>query len=139
MSLEHIVEKIIAEGKAEAERIVQETRKKAADIRTAAEKEAAERAAAYLKESEQGATLQANQIMAQARLEKKIALLRQKRDLLDEVLRKAFSRTAPDEIRLKRQVVVRNGTREEPFDRDRLLEELRPRLERDILEALKIH
>ncbi len=138
MSLEHIVEKIIAEGKAEADRIVQESRKKAADIRTAAEKEAIEGAAAYLKETEREASLQANQVMAQARLEKKISLLRQKRELLDEVLRKAFSQTAPDEIRLKRQVVVKDGTREEPFDRDRLLEELRPRLERDILEALKI-
>ncbi|MFZ2054971.1 MAG: V-type ATP synthase subunit E family protein [Candidatus Aminicenantales bacterium] len=138
MSLEHIVEKIIAEGKAEADRIVQESRKKAADIRTAAEKEATEKSAAYLKETEREVSLQANQVMAQARLEKKIALLRQKRELLDEVLRKAFSQTAPDEIRLKRQVVVKDGTREEPFDRDRLLEELRPRLEKDILEALGI-
>jgi vacuolar-type H+-ATPase subunit H len=138
MGLEHIVEKIIAEGKAEAEKIVQESLKKAADIQTEAEKEAAEKAAAYLKEIEREASLQANQIMAQARLEKKISLLRQKRALLDEVLRKAFSQMAPDEIRIKRQVVVKDGTREEPFDADRLLEELRPRLERDILEALKI-
>ena len=138
MSLENIVEKIIAEGKAEAERIAQESRKKAADIRTAAEKEAAEGAAAHLKETEREASLQANQIRAQARLEKKIALLRQKRELLDEVLRKAFSQTAPEEIRLKRQVVVKDGIREEPIEPDRLLEELRPRLERDILEALKI-
>ncbi|MDH4270630.1 MAG: V-type ATP synthase subunit E family protein [Candidatus Aminicenantes bacterium] len=138
MGLEHIVEKIIAEGKAEADKIVQESRKKAADIQTEAEKEAAERAAAHLKETEREASLQANQIMAQARLEKKISLLRQKREILDEVLRKAFSQTDPDQIRLKRQVVVKDGTREEPFDADRLLEELRPRLERDILEALKI-
>jgi vacuolar-type H+-ATPase subunit H len=138
MGLEQIVEKIIAEGKAEAEGIIQESREKAADIRAAAEKEAAERAAAFLKETEREASLQANQIMAQARLEKKIALLRQKREHLDEVLRKAFGQTAPDEIRLRRKVVVKDGIREEPFDPDRLLEELRPRLEKDILEALKI-
>jgi len=138
MGLEHIIEKIIAEGKTEAEKIVQESRKKAADIQTEAEKEAAERAASHLKETEREASLQANQIMAQARLEKKIALLRQKRELLDEVLRKAFGQTAPEEIRLKRQVVVKDGIKEEPFDADRLLEELRPRLEKDILEALKI-
>ncbi len=138
MSIEQIVEKIIAEGRAEADRIVQESRTKAADFRTAAEKEAAERAAAYLKDMEREASLQANQIMAQARLEKKIALLRQKRELLDQVLRKAFSQMAADEIRLKRKVVAKDGTREEPFDANRLLEELRPRLERDILETLKI-
>lgn len=138
MSLEHIVEKIIAEGKAEAERIVQESRRKAEDVRTAAEKEAAERAAATLMEAEREAALQANQIMAQARLEKKIALLRQKRELLDEVLKDAFHQTAPDEIRLKRQVVDKDGVREEAIDRDRLIEELRPRLEKEILEALKV-
>jgi vacuolar-type H+-ATPase subunit H len=138
MGLEQIVEKIISEGKAEAEKIVQESRQKAIDIQASAEKDGAERAALYLKESEREASLQANQIMAQARLEKKIALLRQKRELLDEVLRKAFSQSVPAEIRLKRKVVVKDGTREEPFDPDRLLEELRPRLERDVLEALKI-
>lgn len=138
MSIEQIVEKIIAEGQAEADKIVQESRTKAVDLRTAAQKEAAERAAAYLKETEREASLQANQVTAQARLEKKIALLRQKRKLLDEVLRKAFSQMAAGEIGLKRQVVAKDGTREEPFDPDRLLEELRPRLERDILESLKI-
>jgi vacuolar-type H+-ATPase subunit H len=138
MSIEQIVEKIIAEGRAEADKIIQESRKKAADLRTAAEKEAAEKAAAYLKETEREASLQANQITAQARLEKKIALLRQKRDLLDEVLRKAFGQMPADEIRLKRQVVAKDGIREESFDPDKLLEEVRPRLERDVLETLKI-
>ena len=138
MGLEQIVEKIISEGKAEAERIVQESRKKAADIRAAAEKEAAERSAVTLKEAEREASLQANQIMAQARLERKIALLRQKRELLDDVLKSAFRQMAPDEIQVKRKVVVKDGTREEPFDPDRLLEELRPRLEKEVLEALKI-
>jgi vacuolar-type H+-ATPase subunit H len=138
VGLEQIVEKIISEGKAEAERIVQEGRKKAADIQAAAEKDAAERAAVNLKETEREAALQANQIMAQARLEKRIALLRQKRELLDEVLKKAFRQTAPDTIPLKRIVVGKDGTREEPFDPARLLEELRPRLERDILDVLKI-
>lgn len=138
MGLEQIVEKIISEGKAEAEKIVEESRKKAADIQAAAEKDAAEKATLYLKEAEREASLQANQIMAQARLERKIALLRQKREILDEVLKKAFGQTAPDDIPLKRKVVVKDGTREEPFDRERLLEELRPRLEKDVLDVLKI-
>jgi vacuolar-type H+-ATPase subunit H len=138
MGIENIIEKILAEGRVEAERIVQENRKKAAEIRAAAEKEAGERASATLKEAEREASLQANQIMAQARLEKRIALLRQKREILDEVLKKAFSQTPGGEIHLKRQVVEKDGIREEQFGRDRLLEELRARLERDILEALKI-
>jgi hypothetical protein len=137
MGIENIIEKILAEGRVEAERIVQENRKKAAEIRAAAE-EAGERASATLKEAEREASLQANQIMAQARLEKRIALLRQKREILDEVLKKAFSQTPGGEIHLKRQVVEKDGIREEQFGRDRLLEELRARLERDILEALKI-
>ncbi len=138
MSLEQIVEKIIAEGKAEAERIVQEGRQKAEAVRTAAEKEAAERAASTLKDAEREAALQANQIMAQARLEKRIALLRQKRELLDKVLKDAFYQMAPGEIRLKRRVVDKDGVREESIDREKLIEELRPRLEKEILEALKI-
>ncbi len=138
MSLEQIVEKIIAEGKAEAERIVQEGRQKAEAVRTAAEKEAAERAASTLKDAEREAALQANQIMAQARLEKKIALLRQKRELLDKVLKDAFYQMAPGEIRLKRRVVDKDGVREESIDMEKLIEELRPRLEKEILEALKV-
>lgn len=138
MSLEQIVEKIIAEGKAEAERIVQEGRQKAEAVRIAAEKEAAERAASTLKDAEREAALQANQIMAQARLEKKIALLRQKRELLDKVLKDAFYQMAPGEIRLKRRVVDKDGVREESIDREKLIEELRPRLEKEILEALKV-
>ena len=138
MSLDNIVEKIIAEGKAEAENLVRESREKAAAILSAAEKEAAEQADTALKEAERQASLQANQILAQARLEKKIALLRQRRELLDEVLKKAFQQAAPGQAGLKRRIVGKEGARDEPFDRDRLLEELRPRLEREILEALKI-
>lgn len=138
MSLENIIEKILAEAKSEAERLVRESRDKAAAVLSAAEKEAEERASAFLKEAEREATLQANQVMAQARLEKKIALLRQKRELLDDVLRRAFHQAVPDEIGLKRQVVGKDGIEEEPFDRDRLIEELRPLLEKQILETLKI-
>lgn len=138
MSLENIIEKILAEAKGEAERIVRESRDKAAAVLSAAEKEANERASAFLKEAEREATLQANQIMAQARLEKKIALLRQKRELLDEVLKRAFDQAIPDEIGLKRQVVGKEGVEEEPFDRGRLIEELRSLLEKEILETLKV-
>lgn len=138
MSLEKIIERIISDAEEEAGRIVAASREKAGAIVRDAEREAKERSAAILREAEREASFRANQILAQARLEKKIALLREKRDLLEMVLRKAFSRAAPGEIRIKRQVVVREGIKEEDFDRERLLEELRPRLERDIVEALKI-
>ena len=138
MSLEKIIERIISEASEEGGRIVAESRRKAAEVQSAAEREAVDRAAAYLREVEREASLEANRIMAQARLEKKIAVLRQKRELLDEVLAAAFQKIAADEIPLKREVVVKDGRREEPFDRARLIEELRPRLEREILEALKI-
>ena len=138
MSLENIIEKILTEAKGEAERIVRESRKKAAAVLSTAEREANEQASAFLKEAEREATLQANQIMAQARLEKKIALLRQKRELLDRVLKRAFDQAVPDEIGLKRQVVGKEGVEEEPFDRDRLIEELRSLLEKEILETLKV-
>jgi vacuolar-type H+-ATPase subunit E/Vma4 len=138
MSLEKIIERIISDAEEEAGRIVASSREKAEGLVREAEREAAERSAAFLQEAEREASFRANQIMAQARLEKKIALLRERRDLLEKALRKAFSQAAPGEIRLKRQVVVRDGIREEDFNRERLLEELRPRLEKDIVEALKI-
>lgn len=138
MSLEKIIERIVSDAQEEAERIVAGSREKAESLKGTAERQASESFAAYLKEAEREADLQANQIMAQARLERKIALLRQKREILDEVLKKAFSLAASGGIGLKRQVVLRDGTRMEEFDRDRLLKELRPRLEKDIVEILKI-
>jgi vacuolar-type H+-ATPase subunit H len=138
MSLEKIIERIISDAEAEAGRIVASSRESAEGLVREAEREAAERSAAFLQEAERDASFRANQLLAQARLEKKIALLRERRDLLEKVLRRAFAQAAPAEIRLKRQVVVRDGIKEEDFDRERLLEELRPRLEKDIVEALKI-
>ena len=138
MSLEKIIERIISDAEAEAGRIIASSREKAEGLVREAELEASERSAAFLQEAERDASFRANQIMAQARLEKKIALLRERRDLLEKVLRKSFDQAAPKGIRLRRQVVAREGMKEEDFDRERLLEELRPRFERDIVEALKI-
>jgi vacuolar-type H+-ATPase subunit H len=138
MSLEKIIEKIISDAEAEAEKIILESRNRAENIRKSAEKEAAERAEAYLKEAEREAALQAGRIVTQARLEKKMKILRQKRELLDEVMRKAFEADFMRQKELKRKVVTKNGEREEAFAREKLMEEIRSRLESDILEALKI-
>jgi vacuolar-type H+-ATPase subunit E/Vma4 len=138
MSLEKIIERIISDAEEEAGRIVLASRRKAEGIIREAEKEAAERSAAFLREAERESSFLANQVMAQARLEKKIAVLRERRKLLDLVLEKAFRQAAPEKIRLKRQVVVRDGITEEDLDRKKLLEEMRPLLEKDIVEALGI-
>jgi vacuolar-type H+-ATPase subunit E/Vma4 len=138
MSLEKIVAKIISDAEAEAEKVIQESRDKAANIRMAAEKEGAERAAAYLQEAEREAALEASRTVSQARLERKLKILRQKRELLDDILRSAFEADSLRQKELKRKIIVKDGEREELVAREQLIEELRSRLENDILEALKI-
>ncbi len=138
MSLEKIVEKIIADARAEGEQIILETRARAEGIKKAAEEEAEKRAAAYLQEAEREARLQAGRIVTQARLEKRMKILREKRALLEQVLTKAMSDEVLERRKLTRKVVDKKGEREEDFGRERLLEELRSRLEKDILDVLKI-
>jgi len=138
MSLEKIVEKIIADARSEGEKIILESRRTAEEIKAAARKEAEEKAAARRSEVERDARLQASRIVSQARLEKKLRLLTQKRELLDEVLTKAFDSDSFRRLEFKRQVVFRDGVREEAFDRGKFVAELRTRLEEEILDALKI-
>jgi len=138
MSLEKIVEKIIADARAEGEKIMLESRRKAEEIREAARKEAEEKAAARLNEADREARLQASRIVTQARLEKKLRVLAQRRELLDEVLTRVFDSDSLRRLELRRQVVVKDGVREEVFDRGKLIVELRTRLEKEILDALKI-
>lgn len=138
MSLEKIVEKIIADARFEAEKIVFESRRKAEEIKEAARKEAEEKAAARRGEVERKAQLQASRIVTQARLEKKLRLLARKRELLDEVMTQAFDNDSFRRLELKRQVVVKDGVQEEVLDRGKFIEELRTRLEAEILDALKI-
>ena len=138
MSLEKIVEKIFADAMAEAERISLETRERADGIKKAAKEEAEKRAAAYLQEAEREARLQASRIITQARLEKRMRILREKRALLEHVLERALSNDVLRQSKLKKQVIAKEGEREEDFSREQLFEELRSRLEKDILDVLKI-
>ena len=138
MSLEKIVERIISDARAEAEEFVLESRKKAEEIKQAARKEAEEKAAARLSEAEREARLQVSRILTQARLEKKLLVLRQRRELLDQVLTKALDSDSLRAVELKRRVVVKDGEREEVFGRGKLIVELRARLENEILDLLKI-
>lgn len=138
MSLEKILEKIIDDAQAEADKIILESKKKAAENKEKSRKEASELAEALVKEAERQGHLEASCIITQARLEKKINTLSRKKELIEEVLEKAFQRGAKGKERLKRKIIMKEGESEEPYDEEKLKEELRSKLENEILEALKI-
>jgi len=137
MSLESILEKIGREAQAERERIIHESREKAEKLRSEAELEARKQSAQLLKESAREAELEAHRLVTQARLQKRLRLLALKKELVDEVLDQAFDRQAEGAVSLKRQVVLKQGIREEILDRETLKQELRPQLEGYIAELLK--
>lgn len=138
MSLEKILKKIIDDAQAEADKVILESQKKAAEIKEKAQKEALELAEALVKEAESQGHLEASRLITQARLEKKINILSRKKELIEEVLEKAFQSLTLDQEGLKRKIIMKEGEREEPYDEEKLKEELRSRLENEILDALKI-
>ncbi len=138
MSLEKILEKIIDDAQAEADKIILESKKKAAENKEKARKEASDLAEAMVKEAERQSHLEASRIITQARLEKKINTLSRKKEIIEEVLEKAFQIGAKGKERLKRKIIMKEGESEEPYDEEKLMEELRSKLENEILEALKI-
>ncbi len=138
MSLEKIVEKILEEARAEADQIIQESLQKGEEIKENARKRGEEQANALLEEVERQAQLDAGRIITQARLEKKIMLLSTKKDLIDEVLEKVFQQLDLKKQKLKRKVILKEGEKEEPLDLEELKHQLRPKLEKEIAEVLKI-
>ncbi len=138
MSLEKILERITQDAQAEAERIISEGKKKAEEIKKNARKEAERLAAAVIEEAERKARLEASRLISQARLEKKIKVLSWKKALIDEILEKALQKANLGEEKLKKKIILKDGEREEFYQQDKLLEELRPRLENYILKVLKI-
>jgi vacuolar-type H+-ATPase subunit H len=138
MSLEKIVDKILDDARAEAERTRAESLRKAADIREEAKRQAGELAGALLREAEREARLEAGRIVTQARLEGRIGLLAAKKSLITEVLEKALGAAPVRGRSLTRTVILKDGEREEPFDRAKLLDEVRPGLENLIADILKI-
>ncbi len=138
MSLDNILKNIIADAQAEAEKIILESQKKAAQIKEKAKKEGSELAGALVKETERQGQLEASRIITQARLERKMVILSSKKEIIQEVLENAFKRGSKGTKGLKRKVIMKGGEREELFDEERLKEELRTKLESEILEALKI-
>lgn len=138
MSLEKIVEKIINDARAEAGRITQESQKKAAEIKETAQEEASRLAAALVEEAQRKANLEASRLITQARLEKRIHLLSRKKELIEEILGKALQKANIHEEALRKKIILKDGEQEESYDQNKLLEELRPKLENYILEVLKV-
>jgi vacuolar-type H+-ATPase subunit H len=138
MSLEKILEKIIEDAQTEADDIILESKKKAEEIKEKARNEASNLLEAMVKEAERQGQLEASRIVTKARLEKKINALARKKELIEEALEKAFQKGAKGKKDLKRKIIMKDGESEEPYDEEKLKEELRTKLESEILEALKI-
>jgi vacuolar-type H+-ATPase subunit E/Vma4 len=138
MSLEKILERITHDAQEETDKIISESKKKAEEIKKAAQKEAEGLAAVLIEEAERKARLEASRLITQARLEKRIKILSWKKELIDEILEKALQKANLGQKKLKKKVILKDGEREEFFHRDKLLEELRPKLENYILKVLKI-
>ena len=138
MSLEKILDKILEEARSEAEKILLESRQKAEEITQNARKQVEIQAITILDHTERQGNLEASRLVTQARLEKRIKILSCKKDLIDEVLDKAFQKQKGDKIGLKRKTIRKDGELEEFVDQEKLKQELRPKLEKDIAEVLKI-
>jgi len=138
MSLDKIVEKILDDAQAEAGKITAETRKKAEEIKESSRREGERLAEELIQEAEKKARLEASRIVTQARLEKRIQILAQKKKIIDEILEKALQKTDIGEREFKKRIVLKDGIREESYGREKLVEELRPKLENFIVEVLKI-
>lgn len=138
MSLEKILKKIIDDAQSEADKIILESEGKAEEIKEKAHEEALNLAEALMKEEERKAQLEASRLITQARLEKRISILSRKKELIDEVLEKAFQKRELGKEGLKRKIILKDGEKEEPYDEQRLKGEFRSKLENEIIEALKI-
>jgi hypothetical protein len=138
MSLEKILGKITSDAQAEVDSIISESKKKAEEIKEIARKEAEALAAALMEETERRARLVASRLVTQARLEKRINILSRKKELIDEIMEKAIKRADIGGKELRKKIVLKDGEREESYHRDRLLNELRPKLENYIVKVLKI-
>ncbi len=138
MSLEKILNTIIEDAQAEAVAIVKESQAKAEEIREAARQEAEGLVLAIHAEEERLGRLEASRLVTQARLEGRIDILSTKKEIIEDVLEEAMNRERSGINKLKRQIIMKGGEREEAFDENRLLEQIRPQLEKFINDALKL-
>ncbi|MBN2246379.1 MAG: hypothetical protein JW755_11100 [Candidatus Aminicenantes bacterium] len=138
MSLEKIIEKIIDDARSEAQVIIEESKARAEEIIAAAVKEAQEQAERLIAGYQKQGKLEASRIVTQARLERQISSLACKKELIAEVIDKAFQQEKIPKEMLKRKVVLKDGEKEEYFSEESLKNELKPQLEGYIAEALKL-
>ncbi len=138
MSLDIIIAKVLDDARAEAGRILAEYRGTADELVAEEARLAEGQAEAVRREAGEEAGLESGRIVTQARLERRIALLSARKALVDEVLEKALAKGPLRGRALLKTIVSRDGETQEPFDRERLLEEIRPVLENAIAEILKI-
>jgi vacuolar-type H+-ATPase subunit H len=138
MSLDIIIAKVLEDARAEAGRILAEHRRRADELRAEEARRAETQAEAVRRESGNEAALEAGRIVTQARLKRRIELLAARKALVDEVLEQALAKGPLRDRALSKTVVSRDGETEEPFERAKLLEEIRPGLENAIAEILKI-
>ena len=138
MSLDIIIAKVLDDARAEADRILAEHRRKAEALLETELRSGESRAEAVRREAADEAALEAGRIVTQARLERRIGLLAARKALVDEVLERAFAKVPVRHRALSKTIVSRGGETEEPFERAKLMDELRPGLENAIAEILKI-
>ena len=91
-----------------------------------------------IKQAEAEAKLEASRILTEARLQQRMELLKTRRELIDRVLKAALQREEFKKAQLKKEIVSREGLREETLPAERLLSEVGPEVENDVVEWLKI-
>jgi len=132
MSLENILKKIIDDARTEADAVIEEYKSKAEGIKKNAQEEASALAESLLEEEERKGELEARRIVTQARLQKRLDILAAKKELIDQVLERAFESSRLSESPLKRKIISKDGEREAVFDEKKLLDELRQQMEKSI-------
>jgi vacuolar-type H+-ATPase subunit E/Vma4 len=138
MSLEKILNTIIEDAQTEAVEVVKESQNKAEEIKDAARQEAEVLAAAIQMEGERLGRLEASRLITQARLEGRIDILSTKKEIIENILKEALDRERSDIKTLKRTIIMKGGEKEEAFDESRLLEKIRPQMEKLIYDTLKL-
>lgn len=138
MSLENILQKILEDAQAEVHKIVEDSKAKAEEIKEKARTEALSQSEDLLREEERKGQLEASRVVTQARLQKKLDILACKKDLIEEVLTKAFQKERLVGKSLTRKVILKDGEREESFDEQKMMDEIRPQLEKYICEVLDL-
>jgi len=138
MGLDEILKKISSEGESEAHKIVEESKSRARQIKKEAQEEASRLAEEYLNHEKRRAEMEALRITTQARLDKKMKILSCKKEEIGQVLDQAFDRALKGKKDLKKKVILKEGEKQSPVDKTRIKEELRPELEAQIAEDLKL-